>query len=176
VEGRWSRRRILGLTLGSGAGLALGGGVAARAGERDSARGGALVGSWQLRVTAASPPGLEPFDGLATFTADGSVIEARRLYVPDTPFGPLLETPGHGAWERKGRDYAIAFLFLLQGAPDNPALHGAPVGTDNVWWTARVTGDTAAGPFRSEVRDPGGQTVFAATGTVSGTRIRADRT
>lgn len=174
MERLWSRRRILGVTLGGGAGLALGGGAAEAAG-RDERGDPGLPGSWLLRVTAANPPGLEPFDEVATFTADGAVVEARRLYVPDTPFGPLLETPGHGSWERRGRDYAVAFVFLLQGAPDNPTLHGAPVGTDNIWWTARVSGDVLTADFRSEVRDPAGHTLFAAAGTVAGTRIRVDR-
>lgn len=173
--GLFTRRRLLGASLGAAGVAGLGG--AARAGAAaapGSAKG--LVGAWRLTVTAADPPGLDPFDELATFLADGTVVETRRLYVPDTPFGPLLETPGHGAWERLGpREFAVRFTFLLQGAPDNPALHGAAVGTDDVWWQPRVDGDTVSGPFRSEVRDLSGAAVFAARGTVAGTRMRAER-
>ena len=58
---------------------------------------GRLTGSWKAAVTPISPPGLDPFTDLLTFTSDGSVIESRRLFVPATPFGALIETPGHGA-------------------------------------------------------------------------------
>src|SRR6185437_1832913 len=87
-----------------------------------------LAGSWKATVTAVTPPGLEPFTDLLTFTQDGSVIETRRLFVPVTPFGALFETPGHGAWKRVSqRKFDIHFTFLLQAAAD-----GTDIGTDNV--------------------------------------------
>jgi len=42
-----------------------------------------LAGSWKGAVVATSPPGLTPFTSLITFTSDGSVIETRRLLVPE---------------------------------------------------------------------------------------------
>src|SRR5258708_38279330 len=76
-----------------------------------------LVGSWKGAVTPASPPGLQPFTSLITFMSDGSVIESRRLLVPASPLGPLLETTGHGAWERiADREFDVHFVFLLQAA------------------------------------------------------------
>jgi hypothetical protein len=76
-----------------------------------------LVGSWKGAVAATSPPGLEPFTSLITFTTDGTTIESRRLFVPASPLGPLLETTGHGAWGRVNeREFDVHFVFLLQGA------------------------------------------------------------
>src|SRR5438105_2785108 len=59
-----------------------------------------LEGSWVATVTATDPPGLPPLQDLFTFTRDGQVVESRRLYVPFSPLGPLMETTGHGAWVR----------------------------------------------------------------------------
>src|SRR5688572_14839317 len=68
-----------------------------------------LEGSWTVTITAAEPPGLPPLKSLITFTRDGEVIESRRPYIPFTPFGPVLETSGHGAWVRTGRrQFAVA--------------------------------------------------------------------
>jgi hypothetical protein len=135
---------------------------------------GAIVGSWYATITASDPAGLEPFKDLFSFNADGVVVEGRRLYVPDTPFGPLIESPGHGAWVRAAkRQYKIKFLFLLQDFPG-----GVQIGNDNIEIVAEVSkdGNTMTGTFVSQVRDPETNTVvmFQAIGTVQGTRIRAD--
>jgi hypothetical protein len=151
---------------------------AARPQPLQAADGQHLSGSWNMTITATEPPGLPPFKGLITFTRDGEVVESRRLYVPATPFGPLLETPGHGAWKRteEGR-FAVAFRFLLQAAPNNPIFtNGEDLGTDNIRLQIEPEngGDSFTGTFRSQVKDPGGNVVFEARGTVAGTRIRAE--
>jgi len=174
AEQRTTRRQAL-RTAGA---TALAGG-AALAGAQGAAAAGdqGLAGSWQGTVTATDPP-LGSFTSLFTFTPDGSVVEARRLYLPDSPFGPLLETPGHGSWERVGpRTYAISFRFLLQGAPDNAAFRGQDLGTDNVRWQPTLDRSTArlSGPFQSDVKDPGGAVVFTARGTVTAMRIAVER-
>jgi len=130
-----------------------------------------------MTITAVEPPGLPPFKGLITFTRNGEVLESRRLYVPATPFGPLLETSGHGAWRRiaHGR-FAVFFRFLLQAAPNNPVfVNGEDLGTDNIRLEIEPDreGDTFTGTFRSQVKDPDGNVVFEARGTVAGSRIRA---
>lgn len=70
-----------------------------------------LVGSWKGAAVPTSPPGLEPFTTLITFTSDGSAIETRRLFVPASPLGSLLETPGHGSWVglRTANSISISF-------------------------------------------------------------------
>ena len=137
-----------------------------------------LGGSWAMTITAAEPPGLPPFKGLITFTRDGEVFESRRLYVPATPFGPLLETPGHGAWRRTGEGrFAVSFQFLLQAAPNNQIFtNGEDLGTDNIRLLIEpdAAGNSFTGTFKSQVKDPGGNVVFEARGTVAGSRIRAE--
>lgn len=130
---------------------------------------GRLTGSWKAAVTPISPPGVDPFTDLLTFTSDGSVIETRRLFVPATPFGALIETPGHGAWTRTADgQFDIHFTFLLQGASD-----GSDVGTDNIHLQVSLdaTGKVLSGTFESTVKDPSGNALFTATGTFSATPI-----
>jgi hypothetical protein len=122
-----------------------------------------LAGSWKGAVTPTSPPGLTPFTSLITFISDGSVIESRRLLVSPSPFGPLLETPGHGAWERiDEREFDIHFVFLLQGA-----VSGTDIGTDNVHLRLRLdsTGSKLTGAFDSTIKDTSGNPIFTASGT-----------
>jgi len=49
--------------------------------------------SWAATVTTPNSP-LGSFTGLMAFTRSGGGLESRRLYVPDSPFGSLLETRG----------------------------------------------------------------------------------
>jgi hypothetical protein len=138
---------------------------------------GNLEGSWSMTITATEPPGLPPFKGLITFTREGEVLESRRPYVPFTPFGPVLESSGHGAWARAGRRaFAVAFQFLIQAAPHNPVFtNGEDLGTDNI--RLRIvpssSGETFTGTFASAAKDAEGNVVFEARGTVTGTRLRA---
>ena len=82
------------------------------------------------RKVVADDPALGSFEELISFHPGGIVTDAHRLYIPATPFGPLLETSGHGAWKSTGRNgYTAFFRFLLQQAPPSA---GASVGTDNV--------------------------------------------
>ena len=128
-----------------------------------------LVGSWKGAVTATTPPGLAPFTDLTTFTSDGTVIESRRLLAQPTPFGPLLETAGHGAWQRTDNgQFDVHFVFLLQNATT-----GADVGTDNVHLvlTLDAKGSILSGTFESTVEDTSGNALFTASGTYAASRI-----
>jgi hypothetical protein len=129
-----------------------------------------IVGSWNGTITATDPP-LGSFGNLISFHTGGVLTESRRLYVPVTPLGPLLETTGHGAWKRTGsRSYEAFFRFLLQQAPPSA---GEPIGTDNIRLKLRLDrgGDRFSGTFESNIRDNSGAVVFTARGTISGDRI-----
>jgi hypothetical protein len=133
-----------------------------------------LEGSWAMTVTALEPPGLPPLSSLVTFIRGGDVIESRRGYLPFTPFGPVLETAGHGGWRRVGlREFASSFLFLVQAAPNNQLFTlGEPLGTDAVRLQITLThANRFTGTFVSEARDQAGMLVFTASGTVDGTRL-----
>jgi hypothetical protein len=132
-------------------------------GKFQSVKCRAARGILEGRSHAHQPPGLAPFTSLITFTSDGSVIESRRSLATPTPFGPLLETAGHGAWNRTDeREFDVHFVFLLQNATT-----GADVGTDNVQLhlTLDSTGSNLTGTFQSTVKDTSGNPLFAASGT-----------
>jgi hypothetical protein len=162
-----TRKQLLGGGAMAGAGaLALGAAPAQAHGGGDED----LVGSWNGTVTATDPP-LGSFGNLISFHTGGVLTESRRLYVPVTPLGPLLETTGHGAWKRTGsRSYEAFFRFLLQQAPPSA---GEPIGTDNIRLKLRLErgGDRFVGTFESNIRDNAGAVVFTARGTISGQRI-----
>jgi hypothetical protein len=140
--------------------------------------GANLEGSWAMTITATEPAGLPPFKGLITFTSDGDVLESRRPYVPFTPFGPVIESSGHGAWERTGRrQFGVVFQFLLQAAPNNTVFtNGEDLGTDNIrlQLVRSHSGESFTGTFRSAAKDADGNVVFEARGTVTGTRLRPE--
>ena len=136
-----------------------------------------LEGSWAMTVTAVSPPGLPPLNSLVTFMRGGEVIESRRGYLAVSPFGPILETAGHGAWLRAGHgEFAATFTFLVQAAPNNPVfVSGEPLGTDQIHLRLELgPGGTFSGTFVSQARDANGTVVFSASGTVEGTRLRVE--
>jgi hypothetical protein len=135
-------------------------------------------GAWAMTAVATSPTGLPPLASLITLTRGGQVIESRRSYLPDSPFGPILETEGHGVWnDADAGALAVTFTLLVQAAPNNPdyAL-GEPLGTDKI--RLRITldgsGETFTGTFVSEARDRHGTFVFGAAGTVAGQRMRIE--
>jgi hypothetical protein len=127
-----------------------------------------LVGSWFGTVTATNPP-LGQFNDLISFHPGGVVTESRRYLIPGTPLGDLLETTGHGAWERTGRrTFAAFFRFLLQDAGT-----GAPLGTDNVRLALTLdrAAATLAGTFESQIKDVAGTVLVTVTGDYSATLI-----
>ncbi len=144
--------------------------------KADTSRFRDLEGAWQMTVSATSPPGILPFDSLMTFVPGGGLVETRRLYLVDFPGETLLETPGAGNWQRvEGTEnsFDVTFIFLLQGAPGNSSLNGAPFGTDKIRWKAtanRRTGELE-GPWASNITDLNGNVLFSASGNLEGKRI-----
>jgi hypothetical protein len=160
-----SRRSFIAAGAGATAAAVLAARPARAAGDQGP------VGSWFLTIEATDPP-LGVFNGLMSFHAGGVVTEARRYYVPGTPFGSLLETSGHGAWKVVGnRRYEAFFRFLIQEAP--PSEGGRPIGTDNVRlaFALNSTSDELRGTFASAIRDNADNVLFAVTGTAKGERI-----
>lgn len=126
-----------------------------------------LLGSWQATVTATFPPGLgPPLTSLITFSPGGGVVESRRLFVPFSPFGALIETAGHGQWvKRKRCRIAVKFVFLQQSFET-----GELVSTDTIDLDLKLerteNGDYELnGLFESVVEDLDGIELFRASGT-----------
>jgi hypothetical protein len=128
-----------------------------------------IIGSWLGTVTATNPP-LGQFNDLISFHTGGIVIESRRYFVPPpTPFGSLLETTGHGAWKRTGKNTFKAFFrFLVQTATD-----GVSVGTDNIQLSLKLdrNAGTLAGTFESQIKNTADTVLLTVTGNFAATPI-----
>src|SRR4051812_8532186 len=80
----------------------------------EAADGTTLVGSWLAEAVPTTVP-RPPVKDLITFTRDGTLVESQRHYLKDTPWGPLLRTPGHGEWRRTGeRTFAVTLLAIYE--------------------------------------------------------------
>ena len=174
-QGGISRRRAVQAVGGVVAGTALAAGVR---GSAVQAGGASIVGSWRLAVTLQTPAGPEPEDLLATFTADGSYLQAS---------GPGSSS-GHGSWRPiDERTAALTFEFFVfqprfqppggPGGPGAPGGSGPPGGPEQLRVTVRAqvtvdaTGNRFSGRFASDVHLPTGMVETSDPGTVQGTRI-----
>ena len=132
-----------------------------------------LVGSWFGTAVATTVP-LPPVRDFITFTSDGTAIESQRLYLADTPWGPLLRTTGHGAWKRTGaHEFAVTLLIMYQGAPNHPAAPGEVLAIENVRMSLTVDrhGNRISGTLLDEIRDLDGAVIFLGPGTYEAVRI-----
>ncbi|MEN3334945.1 MAG: hypothetical protein V7641_4310 [Blastocatellia bacterium] len=119
----------------------------------------AMPGSWSVNGDTAAQG---EFKALITFNSDGTMIA-------DEP--SAFETAGHGTWIFKGGSEVGYTFIVLIGSPSNEFS-----GTIKVVGTLRLAGgdNIWSGPFKVEVKDPGGNVVFSDTGTLTGTRIQVE--
>lgn len=136
----------------------------------------APTGSWKgvLRSTTEQRP---PLTTLLTFTADGNLVESRRLYLPESPLGPLLATPGHGEWRRsKNGGFDATIIVLYQGASEHPTSPGVVIGREKVRYKLQLVngGQQLQGTIVIDVQDAEGNVVSSDPGTIEATRIRPE--
>ncbi|HLK69577.1 MAG TPA: hypothetical protein VKU19_39375 [Bryobacteraceae bacterium] len=166
------------LTLAAMAGCGLVSTLAhAQDNQGDSAR---IVGSWRVTVTVTNPPGfpLTSFPVMMTFHSDGTTLGSRLSYIPYGPGGAVLETTGHGAWQRSSANRINAVLQqLLQGGPGNTVL------LNGVFWATETVkfqpvlgpdGNSFTAPWTGAVVDTTGMTVLQGGGTMSAVRVQVE--
>ena len=132
-----------------------------------------LEGSWVATAVATGVP-LPPLRTLMTFQREGTVIESRRLYVPASPLGPVLATPGHGEWTRTANgQFAVTSVLFYQAAPNVATADGTVLGTEKVRLKLDLSRDGSRfmGTVLVEIRDVGGSVLFSGPGSIEGTRI-----
>jgi hypothetical protein len=150
------------------------------AGHGDTAKAAtppmSLAGSWQLEFVPLTPvvppPGL--IYGLATFTADGSLVETDSTeVVPNITFPstPSYGTPGHGVWQPgpgpTQSNFYIRFLTLILNN------NGALMGTKTVIVTGALdsSGNHFGGRYSYQVVDSAGNVIGNGSGRAIGDRI-----
>lgn len=137
-----------------------------------------LTGSWFGTAVATSvplPPSPELLS-LVTFTRDGGVVETRRLFIPDSPLGPLLATPGHGSWVRTGANqFAVTLIAIYEGGPTSPSV-GVVVAVEKIRFKLRLDPNNGhlTGTLLDELRDTKGNVLFVGTGRFDATRITVE--
>jgi hypothetical protein len=136
----------------------------------------APTGAWKgvVRFTTEQWP---PLTTLLTFTADGNLVESRRLYLQESPLGPLLATPGHGEWRRsKNGGFDATIVVLYQGASEHPTSPGIVIGREKVRYKLQLAngGQQLQGTILVEVQDAEGNVVSSDPGTIEATRIRPE--
>lgn len=153
--------------------LALGGSlfipnVAALAGDGaadSSARSQRLVGTWAVDVSirdcASDVAIFAPFRVMNSFNRGGTLVETHSGATAGGPpgSGPADRSIGLGTWAFLGaRSYEAVFTFFLY-APD-----GSPAGTQTVARVIKLSkaGNEFTAKATFQVRDPGGNVLFAA--------------
>ena len=135
-----------------------------------------ITGSWSGTAVATSVP-LPPLKDLLTFTSDGSVLETRRLFLANSPIGPLLGTPGHGSWVKTAsNEYAVTLMIIYEGAETHPTASGEVVAIEKVRFKLKLGpgADRLTGTLLDEIRDTNGDLIFRGPGTFEASRIRAE--
>ncbi len=136
----------------------------------------APTGSWEGVARSTTVP-LPPLTTILTFTADGNLVESRRLYLPESPLGPLVATPGHGEWRRsKNGGFDATIVVLYQGAPEHSTSPGMMIGREKVRYKFQFVNGSEQlhGTSFVEVQDAAGNVVFSGPGTIDATRIRPE--
>jgi hypothetical protein len=132
-----------------------------------------LVGSWQLTLTPNSPtPPVVPIPALATFTADGSVVETDGSEATPAMVSTVhivYGTPGHGIWQPAPAIGNLFIQFISLLVNPNASLHARRIVT--IIGALDSTGDNFKGSYDSHVVDPTGHTIVMSTGTVTGQKI-----
>ena len=131
-----------------------------------------LTGSWQLTLIRAQPSTLPSMEipGLATFTADGSVIETDGSELATAaPTAPLYPgTPGHGIWQLANTPVTLFVEYISLVLHPNGALRGK--NTTTMFLSMNSRGNQFSGTYRT-MQTSGRTTKMISSGTVRGQLI-----
>lgn len=136
-----------------------------------------LPGSWQLTFVPVSPssttvPAVQT-QGLATFTADGSLVETDATEVIPGPAatnaGSTSGTPGHGIWQPGPAigNFFIQFMSLVVN--HTGVLEDRRIVT--ITGTIDNTGNHFTGNYESHLISPAGHVTDATMGSFTADRI-----
>ena len=134
-----------------------------------------LVGSWQLTLTPNSPtpnPPVVPIPALATFTADGTVVETDGSEATPalvSTVNVVYGTPGHGIWQPAPAIGNLFIQFISLMVNPNASLHARRI--VEIIGALDSTGNNFKGSYDSQVVDPTGHTIVMSRGTVTGQKI-----
>ena len=131
-----------------------------------------LVGSWQFTLTTNNPTAtapVVPIPALATFTADGSVVETDGTEAAPalvSTVNVVYGTPGHGIWQPAPAIGNLFIQFISLMVNPNASLHARRI--VQIIGALDSTGNNFKGTYDSQVVDPMGHTIAMSRGTVTG--------
>jgi hypothetical protein len=126
-----------------------------------------LTGTWEIVLQSnGSTPG-PAVSGLASFIADGTMVETDGAEIFKQPFGTNTKgTPGHGAWKAgatSGQWYISFFSLILNpnGTLFARKIIAATVGIN-------PAGSQFQGTYQQQVVNPSGTVLSSSSGSLSG--------
>ena len=143
--------------------------------EAQSPKSMALVGSWQLTFTpnrTMAGSAAASFQGLATFTSDGSVIETDATEVIPLMIAAtsvVYGTPGHGIWQPGPAVGNLFIQFISLLVNPNETLYAKK--TVTITGALDSTGNRFKGNYSFELVDRMGHVIATGSGTLTGQRI-----
>ena len=130
-----------------------------------------LAGSWQITLTPTSAPIPIAISGLATFTAEGSMVETDTSEVVpgvSSTGAPTYGTPGHGIWQVLPDLTGLYVQYISLVASADGSLYARNITTMTV--TLNATGSQFSGSYTTAEASVSGVTTTT-SGTVKGQLI-----
>ena len=131
-----------------------------------------LTGSWQMTLIPAQPSTLPSMEipGLATFTADGSVIETDGSELATAAPTALLHpsTPGHGIWQLANTPVTLFVQYISLVLDPNGALRAK--NTTTMFLSMNRQANQFSGTYQT-MQTTGRTTKMISSGTVRGQLI-----
>ena len=137
-----------------------------------------LPGSWQLTFGPASPTVVSPavpavqFQGLATFTVDGSLVETDATEVIPgiaATNGATSGTPGHGIWQPGPAAGSFFIQFMSLVVNHTGVLQDRRIVT--ITGTIDMTGNHFTGTYESHEISPAGRVSATTMGNFTADRM-----
>jgi hypothetical protein len=127
-----------------------------------------LTGSWQMTLIPAQPSTLPSMEipGLATFTADGSVIETDGSELATAALHP--STPGHGIWQLANTPVTLFVQYISLVLDPNGALRAK--NTTTMFLSMHRQANRFSGTYQT-MQTTGRTTKMISSGTVRGQLI-----
>ena len=137
-----------------------------------------LAGSWTLRFVQSTPtptPPVTEFPGLATFTADGSLVETDGSELAPHPSATVtgsaaFGSPGHGIWQLTPSMTGFYIQYLSFSVNANGTVNSTSITTATVSMTTSTSGGTTiSGDYTTTTTS--GTITKVSSGTLTGQLI-----
>jgi hypothetical protein len=132
----------------------------------------ALEGSWDITITTTpNPPFATPFRILRTVSESG-VVDAYAFPSITPTQGALVNSAGHGVWDKAGHNQFKVLVKYFQLNPANPLAVLDSIGTVRENITMGADGNSYKSFFWTEIALPNGTVIIQNSGETTAKRIK----